>query len=150
MPRSHRSSNASASCRLEWRPSRLLGAMLGLIGALAVVALLGSALPRPVAIASSVLVAGYSARLLRGYLGSPARLLVIPGGELAATLDGVALRRLALQWRGPLAFLAWQDSAGQRGHLAWWPDTLDARQRRELRLAAGAAAVSPTVAAVAP
>lgn len=150
MPRSHSSWKGSASCRLEWRPSRLASVMLGVLGGLAVVALFGSALPRAGAGAASVLAIGYDLHLLRRYLRSPVRRLVIPGGTSACMLDGAALARLVVQWRGPLAFLAWCDVAGQRGHLVWWPDTLDARQRRELRLAADEAAVSPTVAAVAP
>lgn len=150
MPRSHSSWKGSANCRLEWRPSRLAGVMLGVLGGLAVVALFASALPRAGAGTASLLAIGYDLHLLRRYLRAPVRLLVIPGGRSACTLDGVALARLLVQWRGPLACLAWHDVAGRRGHLLWWPDTLDARQRRELRLAASAAAVSPVVVAVAP
>jgi toxin CptA len=45
------------------------------------------------------------------------------------TLD-VPLAHANLYWRGPLLFL-------RRGseRASWWPDTLDAGQRRELRIA---------------
>ncbi len=150
MSRSHSSWNGSASCRLEWRPSMLQEAMLCLLGLLAVVAILGSALEPPFSVPLSLLVAGYTGRSARSGRRRPPRQLVIPAGESPATLDGLVLERLHVQWRGPLAFLAWQDASGQRGDLVWWPDTLDARQRRELRLAADNAVVSPAVATVAP
>lgn len=150
MPRSHSSWKGSASCRLEWRPSRWIGAVVWVLGVLAVVSLMGSALPGWVAGCLSVLAIAYSAWAARRYLRQPARTLVIPGGELPPMLDGVVLHRFSPQWRGPLAFVAWQDPRGAGGHLAWWPDTLDARQRRELRLAADVRAVSAAAAAMAP
>jgi toxin CptA len=54
---------------------------------------------------------------------------------MPVTLDGEPLEYVQLQWRGPLAFLRWRASHGGGGHLDWWPDTLPAVQRRELRLA---------------
>ena len=42
---------------------------------------------------------------------------------------------MSLHWRGPLAFMRFRGSDGGIRHLGWWPDTLDARARRELRLA---------------
>ena len=65
-------------------------------------------------------------------------------------VDGEPMHEAHLQWRGPLAFLAWRDAAGRHGHLAWWPDTLDTGARRELRLAAEGLAVSARGAAMAP
>lgn len=150
MSRSHSSWKGSASCRLEWRPSRLVGAMVYALGLLGVVSLLGSALPAWPGAAGAMLVFGYASWRARRYLRRPARMLVIPGGTLAPMLDGVALSRFSLHWRGPLAFAAWCDVQGGRGHLAWWFDTLDARQRRELRLAADQVGVSAVVAAMAP
>ncbi len=150
MPRSPSSWNASASCRLEWRPSRLLGAMLALIGVLAVCAVLASGLPGWGIALLGPCSAAQASVSLRRYLRRPSCLLVIPGGDAAPTLDGVTLTRCQVQWRGPLAFLAWRDAAGRRGHLVWWPDTLQARARRELRLAADGLAISARGAAMAP
>ena len=62
---------------------------------------------------------------------------VFPGNELAAMREGQPIHEVQLQWRGPLAFLCWRDRAGQRQRLVWWPDTLPATRRRELRLAVG-------------
>lgn len=150
MSRSHSSWKGSASCRLEWRPSRLVGAMVCMFGLLGAVSLIGSALPAWAGAGGSLLVLGYAGWCARRYLGQPIRQLVIPGGALAPMLDGVALSRFSLQWRGPLAFAAWRDVQGGHGHLVWWPDTLDVRQRRELRLAADQVGVSAVVAAMAP
>jgi toxin CptA len=55
---------------------------------------------------------------------------------LPATLDGQPIDNVRLQWRGPLAFLFWRDRQGRPQRLSWWPDTLPAASRRELRLAA--------------
>ncbi|TAA23713.1 hypothetical protein [Pseudoxanthomonas sp. X-1] len=150
MPRSPSSWNASASCRLEWRPSRLLGAMLAIIGLLAVCAVLASGLPGWAIALLAPCAAAQTILSLRRYLRLPRRRLVIPAGEGAPTLEGVVLTGCEVQWRGPLAFLAWRDAAGRHGHLAWWPDTLDTRARRELRLAAEGLAVSARGAAMAP
>jgi toxin CptA len=52
-------------------------------------------------------------------------------------VDGECVESAELHWRGPLAFLAWgAGDRGRRKRLAWWPDTLPAATRRELRLAA--------------
>ena len=47
MRNSPRWSNGSVNCRLEWRPSRLLQAVLILLGVLGAVSVLASELPRP-------------------------------------------------------------------------------------------------------
>ncbi|GAA5008272.1 hypothetical protein [Pseudoluteimonas lycopersici] len=64
-------------------------------------------------------------------------------------VDGVRVERPRLQWRGSLAFLDWRES-GKARRLAWWPDTLPAAGRRELRLAAMAAEAARRQARVAP
>ncbi|WDS36706.1 hypothetical protein [Pseudoxanthomonas sp.] len=124
--------------------------MVLVLGLLGVVSLAGSAFPAGVAIGLSVLVLAYTVWLASRYLRQPARTLAIAGGALPPMLDGVVLQRFSLQWRGPLAFAAWQDVQGANGYLIWWPDTLDARQRRELRLAVEGMAVSAAVATMAP
>ena len=145
MPESPNSSHASAACRpraegaagrIEWRPSRLLAAFLALLGALAAGAVLASEMPRMAAwcLAAAALVHG-----LRLAMRERARAPVgVAWGGRAGTVsvDGVPVQGAQLHWRGPLAFLRWRDAEGWR-RLAFWPDVLDASQRRTLRLAAG-------------
>jgi toxin CptA len=54
----------------------------------------------------------------------------------AATVDGLAVERFRIDWRGPLAFVSWRDGHGRTFRRSLWPDTLSAAGRRELRLAA--------------
>ncbi|MEE7566640.1 hypothetical protein HH297_09445, partial [Xanthomonas sp. Kuri4-3] len=54
-----------------------------------------------------------------------------------------------VEWRGPLAQLSWRDGR-RRERLLFWPDTLPPAQRRELRLAAGAHAISSRPRQMAP
>jgi len=151
MPRSTSSSNGSVSCRLEWRPSRLLAAALVLIGALAVPAVLASALPRAMAWGMAAVALGDAICMAWRELHRPRRWLVIPTGEGAVpTLDGEPLVRCLVRWRGPLAILAWRLRDGRRGRLVWWPDTLALAQRRELRLAAGCLGLAADAVAMAP
>ncbi|MDO5504852.1 MAG: hypothetical protein Q4F49_00985 [Pseudoxanthomonas suwonensis] len=51
-------------------------------------------------------------------------------------LDDQPIDAPRLHWRGPWLFLHWHYGRALRT-LVWWPDTLDARTRRELRLRAG-------------
>jgi toxin CptA len=67
----------------------------------------------------------------------PVRHLVFPGGDSVVQIDGVPVKDVVVQWRGPLAFVSWRESDGRRQRLSWWPDTLPPERRRELRLAAG-------------
>src|SRR5690606_11489051 len=78
-----------------------------------------------------------------------------PGRSLLFTADGRLLvddrevRGMQLHWRGPLAFMLFEDADGRRQRLAWWPDTLPPPRRRELRLPADrlpAARAGPSVA----
>ena len=135
MRNSRRWSNASAPCRLDWRPSRLLAGVLIALGMLGAVSVLMSALPASAAwlLAAASLIEG--ARLARRELASPPRTLLWPIGA-TPSLDREPMHDPQLHWRGPLAFLAWRDGSGRRRRLVWWPDTLDAAGRRELRLAA--------------
>ncbi len=133
MPNSRHWSTVSAPCRLEWRPSRLLAVALCSLGALAGLSLLSCELPLIWSAPAAVMAAFEGGRLARRHLRQPARHLVL--GEGAPRLDGTPLDDVRLQWRGTLAFLSYRDGRGTRQRLAWWPDTLDARARRELRLA---------------
>lgn len=134
MPTSQRSSRASAPCLLEWRPSRLLAAALALLGVLAALALIGSEIPLLLSMPLALLAAEEGVRLARRECLRPKCLLAI-GGDGTATLDGQAITGLGVEWRGSLAFVRFEESGGRPCRLAWWPDTLPAPSRRELRLA---------------
>ncbi len=134
MPRSISSSNASAPCRLEWRPSRWVVAALCLLAALAAVSLIASDLPRSIAWPSAAIV--FVAGLYRARLESrqpPCAIVIAADGR--TTVDGQPVEDLDVEWRGALAFLRWRDAAGRMQRRGFWPDTLPAGKRRELRLA---------------
>jgi toxin CptA len=158
MPHSTRSSSASATCRppieafgggLGWRPSRWLVAAQALLGALGAVSVLISAVPGPWAWAGASAALGLGLVSARRYSRRRPRLLAWPADGTLPVLDGQALADARLHWRGPLAFLCWRDTGGRRQHLSWWPDTLPPAQRRELRLAAGAAPAAARARSVA-
>lgn len=138
MTKSRHWSSASAPCRLEWKPSRVLALLLILLGVLAAVSVVASELPLSGSLPLAVLSMAYGTWLARRELLRPACNLVIPPGETAATVNGATVDGLQLQWRGPLAFLQWRDADGRRQRLQGWPDNLDVRVRRELRLAVAA------------
>ena len=149
MSTSHRSSSASATCHLEWRPSRLIAAWLLALAVLAPLSLLYSNLPR---IAAWLLVPVWCAATLHAwhrYRNMPSlRLQVRAEGPLE--VDGVLIPDWRLRWRGPLAFITWRDAAGRRGAVSFWPDTLPADARRELRLATPANVGTSSTAGMAP
>lgn len=140
MPKSPHLSSASATCRLEWRPSGFVKVWLLSLAALMPLALWASALPRALAFALMPLVAAVAGAALWRYCKRPRyRLLLRADGSFWA--DGVLIEDWQLQWRGALAFLQWR-AGGRCVALDFWPDTLPARLRRELRLA------SPPIKAV--
>lgn len=141
MTPSARWSNASASCRIEWRPSRLLACALCLLGVLGALSALASEMPGALAWPVAAAALAWALSLARAEVVRPARVLTWPATG-APLLDGVPLQTVRLRWRGPLAFLHWRSEDGRTGRLAWWPDTLDPAARRELRLAAERHAVS--------
>ena len=150
MPNSLRSSHASETCRLEWRPSRLLATLLIVMGLLGAAAALASEAPRGAAwllAAASVLHGMHASRRERA---RPPRHVVWDGHAGLVLRDGVAVDAARLAWRGPLACVSWRGVDARRQRLLFWPDVLDARQRRELRLAAGTTAASPERASMAP
>ena len=136
-----RSSSASPTCRLEWRPSRLRAACLVVVGWLAASALPLTALPRPVAIPVGVAcIAFATARAWFDLRQRPGMLVVEPDGRSATGVDAtgsIDLADLTVGWRGDLATVVGRDPAGKLRRLAWWPDTLPAPARRALRLATG-------------
>jgi toxin CptA len=131
-----RSSNASAPCRFELRPSRWLIAAMLAMAVLAPLAVLASEMPRwggwPLAVFAFV----YGVCLARREALRPVRAVVIDG-EGAAVVDGQEVEGLRVNWRGPLAFVSWRDAAGRTHRRSLWPDTLSPALRRELRLAVG-------------
>ena len=150
MSKSRRSSGTSVPCRLEWRPSRQVGALLFALALLAPSCLIQSDLPRAWAWPLAGIAAWVGLRDARRYLRMQPRSLLVPAGRGVATCDGQCIRLLRLRWRGPLAFLDWRDAAGRRHRIALWPDTLDRAVRRELELAmqrreaaAGGATMAP-------
>jgi toxin CptA len=158
MPNSPHSSSASASFRppteafegrSDWKPSAVLRIALIALGLLAGLSLLASDLSPAFAWPAAFVATGWGAWLARResrrepfdiHWRADGNLLV--AGERADAAE--------LHWRGPLAFLSWRDAAGRRRRLAWWPDTLPAPRRRELRLAAAAADAARQRARMAP
>jgi len=151
MRNSPRWSNGSVSCRLEWRPSRLVQAWLVLLGLLAAVSLLLCELPVAIAWPGAVLALSRGLWLAQAHAASAEREFWFPGDGRVPTVDGAPLHDVRLAWRGPLAFLRWRERPGGAWrHAAWWPDTLPARARRELRLAAGEADAGRPASPMAP
>ena len=135
MSKSRRSSNRFAPCRIEWHPSRWTCAMLWALSLLAPSSLLVSDLPRGFAWPLAAIIAAVGIVDAWRHGRAPGRALVIPGGHAPPTCDGQPMQALKIDWRGPLAFLRWRDPAGRVRRLVFWPDTLPAASRRELRLA---------------
>ena len=149
MQSSPRSSAGSSTCRIEWKPSRLLGAMLVLLSLLAAFAVTDSEMPRVAAWPLAALALAHGLRLAWKELRRPRSGFLFSGQDAPVQVDGRAVRDASVTWRGPLAFARWRDGDGRARHLAGWPDTLPAARRRELRLAAPvrrAARKAPSVA----
>ncbi len=109
--------------------------MLWSLALLAPSSLLASDLPQWLAWPLALVVAARAILDARRYRAMPPRRLAIPAGRGAATCDDERIDHLRLDWRGPLAFLRWRDAQGRRHRTSFWPDTLDAGMRRELRIA---------------
>ena len=136
MSKSRRLSIKSAPCRIDWRPSRWVGAMLWLLAWLAPFSLLMSDLPRAWAWPLAFVVFAFGIFEAVRHRAQWPCALVIPIGHGQPTCDGQPMQSLKIGWRGPLAFLRWRDPSGRIRRLSFWPDTLPSASRRELRLAA--------------
>jgi toxin CptA len=146
---SRRSSNASAPCWFEWRPSRWLAIALAGLGILGACAVLASEVPWPLNWLIAIAALCWGMRSAGAEAARhPRQLVWAANGSL--NIDGENVERAQLRWRGPIAFLDWRDGAGRRMVLGWWPDTLSAPQRRELRLAAVRAMSAATRPSMAP
>lgn len=110
--------------------------MLWALALLAPFSILMSDMPRAFAwpLAAVIALVGILDARRHGRAGSLA--LLIPAGRGQPTCNGQPMKDLAVAWRGPLAFLRWRDPDGHVRRLAFWPDTLPSKSRRELRLAA--------------
>jgi len=149
MSKSRRSSIAYVPCRLEWRPSRQVGAALWFLTLLAPFCLLASDLPRGWAWPLAAIAGLVGIRDAVRYRHQSPRQVVIPAGRGAASCDAERIECLGVHWRGPLAFVHWRDGDGRNRRVVFAPDTLAAPARRELKLAMQrreAAAGSPSVA----
>ena len=131
------SSPTSAPCRFEWRPSRCLQAGLLVLVALMPVSVALSDIEGLAAWLVAAAAMAWGAWSLHRERGRPVRALVVPVGDVPATVDGEAVQDLDVRWQGPLVRVAWHQQ-GRRGELLFWPDTLPPAQRRELRLAVAA------------
>jgi len=150
MPNSQRLSCGSETCRLEWRPSRVLVAVQMSLGVLGACSVLTSEMPWTAAWLIAAAAVVYAALLSVRHLRLARVPVIWNGGSGTATIDGIAAGEAWMQWRGPIAFLRWRDGTRRRRCLAFWPDVLDPKRRRELRLAAGPPAASRSGPSMAP
>lgn len=142
MANSRNWSNASAPCRIERHPSVGQAAVLVLLGLLAGLSVLASAMPALPAVLVAIVAVLYGARLgWRELHAHPTSLIVSHDGT--ATVDGEPVSELRIDWRGPAAFLQWRDGARRLLRRVATPDVLDASARRELRLAGSTARSRP-------
>jgi toxin CptA len=144
-----RSSNASAPCRFEWRPSRWVTAALCALAVLAPLSIWASNLPAVLAWPLAIVAAGWAAGSAWRHARTAPLPIVVPA-EGDVTVAGQAVDGFDVRWRGALAFLSWRDGAGRGHRLALWPDVLDPATRRELRLVTAARAAVRIGGPVAP
>jgi len=149
MPNSATSSRHCAPCRIEWRPSRLLAGVLALLGVLGGLSAVASEAPGWLAVTLALASPAAGTALAGRELRRP-NLQLVWAPDRGLAVDGRRVQDPVLLWRGPLAFLEWNDHTGRRRRVSWWPDTLDAAARRELRLAAIAASTSRHAPSMAP
>ena len=126
----------------------MLAAALMLLGVLGAASSLASEMPRSAAWLLALGSLANGASLAKKEAGRPPL-------QLAWTARGLEVQGRKvddpdLDWRGPLVFLHWRDTDGRPRRLSWWPDTLDGHARRELRLAADAAAPVRATPSMAP
>lgn len=150
MPSSGRSSSACSRCRIEWRPSRALCAGILILAAFAAFSIIASEMPRTFAWPFACLALAHGARLAWRQGRVPPGRFEFAGQDAPVRVDGRPVREASVTWRGPLAFARWRDAAGRVRHAAWWPDTLAAEARRELRLAAPVRRAARRAGSVAP
>ena len=134
----------------RWFGGVLLGAVLVVLAVLAGFAVLASEMPRMAAWPAAALAILHGLHLAWRELRRPRSRFVFAGQDAPVEVDGRTVRDASVTWRGPLAFVRWRGEDGRRRYLAWWPDTLPAGSRRELRLAAPVRRAARKAASVAP
>jgi toxin CptA len=132
------SSPASSIFRLDWRPSRVLGIALVMLGLLAAGSVLASRMPFPLKFSTATLALAQALRLARREAGRAPCELAWAGGNAPMLAGGQVLHAPRLHLRGPLAVLTARDVHGRLQRFCWWPDTLSPGLRRQLVLAAAA------------
>ncbi|MEO8742708.1 MAG: hypothetical protein ABI365_05890 [Lysobacteraceae bacterium] len=148
------SSSVSATCRLEWRRSRWLPFALIVLMVAAIASLWLSVLPVIACGIGTAVVCGYIGWLLRRELVRSDAVLTWQGGDMDWQVESQGrsetLRHVGASFRGGLVVLKLAGANGKQRRYIWWPDTLDARGRRDLRLALQAKAIvtstQPTLA----
>ncbi len=150
MPHSTRSSSASVPCRLEWRPSRWLIAVLLVLAVAAAFSVLASEMPRIAAWPLALAALAWGSWRARSEARRASESIVIQPAGVPSTVNNVAVEAMQVRWRGPIALLQWRDGTGRLQRRSAWPDVLPALQRRELRLAAPAPVNARAPASMAP
>lgn len=137
MPNSRTWSITSAPCRIERRASPWQAGAFALLGLLAGISVMASAMPAAPAGIVAITAVLYGARLgWRELRARPMCLTFSQYGE--ATVDGESVSALRVRWRGPIVFLRWNDACGRARHRVGTPDVFDRATRRRLRLAGSA------------
>ncbi|RIA19642.1 hypothetical protein DFO63_4018 [Stenotrophomonas sp. AG209] len=145
----------SPSCRrsspssLEWRPSRLQAAAQLAVLLAAPLLLRASDLPSRLLMPAVVLAwcVGLAELAWRQRRPRVPVLLPVPPEPLQVAGQDADAPQLVV--RGPWLLLLWREER-RRQRLLFWPDVLDSGQRRELRLAVAARAVSRRPRTMAP
>ena len=104
-----------------------------------------SSLPVWICVVVNALIVAYAANRLRHEMQREPAVVAWAGGDAPVVVEHGAVeqggrseecRFVALNFRAGLVVLCVADEHGRRSRWVWWPDTLDARGRRALRLAA--------------
>ena len=135
-------SRSSSSFLIDWRPSRLLRAVYAVVALLAILSLFLSAVPGTACWLVAAAIALQTFVAIRRLGRAPAQVLRIADDGTWAVLRCAGqppqlFTKVVLGVRGPLAWLRVRDRAGRTIEWNWWPDTLAATARRQLRLASG-------------
>ncbi|HMB57320.1 MAG TPA: hypothetical protein VKM35_08945 [Arenimonas sp.] len=146
--------NESLSCRIDWRRSRLFCAGLSLMIALALVSIWLSALPAWLMYLTALMSIAHGLFVLRREWQRPDGTVLIRSDDDVALLNfgagAESWHGVTIRFRGPVGSLTGCDGNGRHRHLRWWPDTLPAASRRNLRLVADRQAQASLRAAALP